>query len=50
MSNRTMLEFNHDMSPRYDDAELLRWAKQLRMYLGSGLMQQRHHAVLQPAQ
>ncbi len=35
MSNRTLLEFNHDYSPR-GDAELLEWAKQLDYYLASG--------------
>ena len=35
MSNRTMLEINHDYAPRYGD-ELEEWAKRLRMYLSSG--------------
>lgn len=34
MSNRTMLEFNHDFSPRKEELE--KWATQLKMYLGSG--------------
>jgi hypothetical protein len=34
MSNRSMLEFNHDYWP--NDAELLDWAKQIQHYLNSG--------------
>lgn len=38
MSNRSMLEFNHDYAPpRNDDAELLKWAKKLLAYLGTGI-------------
>jgi hypothetical protein len=36
MSNRSMLEFNHDYSPRYSDEALIAWAKAMRLYLGSG--------------
>lgn len=36
MSNRTMLEINHDYSPHYDDESLLKWARQMRAYLSSG--------------
>ena len=35
MSNRTMLEINHDFAPRNDE-ELLRWAKAMDFYLSSG--------------
>jgi hypothetical protein len=35
MSNRSMVEFNHDYAPPRDDAKLLEWAKQLRDYIGS---------------
>lgn len=35
MSNRSMLELNHDYAPPYDDAKLLEWAKKIRLYLGS---------------
>lgn len=35
MSNRTMLEFNHDCTPHGDD-ELLEWARQIQHYLSSG--------------
>ena len=35
MSNRSTLEFNHDFCPR-NGVELLKWAKVLRTYLGSG--------------
>jgi hypothetical protein len=34
MSNRTMLELNHDCCPRED--ELLEWARALRLYMRSG--------------
>lgn len=37
MSNRSMLEFNHDRCPPSDDdAALLKWATRLRTYLSSG--------------
>lgn len=35
MSNRSMLEFNHDKTPSTDD-ELFWWAKNLQLYLRSG--------------
>ena len=35
MSNRTMLEINHDLTPRNDE-ELLRWARSMQHYLSSG--------------
>lgn len=35
MSNRTMVEINHDTTP-YTDEELLVWAKQFQQYLSSG--------------
>lgn len=35
MSNRTMLEFNHDFAPRRGE-ELQLWAERLLMYLSSG--------------
>lgn len=34
MSNRTLLEFNHDYCPK--DADLLEWAEKLRTYMSSG--------------
>lgn len=33
MSNRSLLELNHDYAPPRDDAALLRWARQVRDYL-----------------
>jgi len=36
MSNRSLLEFNHDYAPRRSDEELLAWARAIRNYLGSG--------------
>lgn len=35
MSNRSMLEFNHDLTPRDSEAQQ-RWAEQLVQYLTSG--------------
>ena len=35
MSNRTMVEINHDCTPQ-SDKELLEWAKSFQQYLGSG--------------
>jgi len=35
MSNRSMLEFNHDACPPEDEEQLLLWAKCLRSYLWS---------------
>ncbi len=35
MSNRTMIEINHDTTPN-SDKELLVWAKQMQQYLSSG--------------
>jgi hypothetical protein len=37
MSNRTLVELNHDYCPRDDDASLLAWAKAMRLYMGSGM-------------
>ena len=36
MSNRSLIELNHDYCPPRDDAALLAWAKAFRLYLGSG--------------
>jgi hypothetical protein len=35
MSNRSMLEINHDYTPA-NDCELMEWARSFRMYLSSG--------------
>lgn len=35
MSNRTMLEINHDYTPNSDES-LLKWAQDMKMYLSSG--------------
>lgn len=36
MSNRTLVELNHDCCPRDDDASLLNWARKMRTYMSSG--------------
>lgn len=36
MSNRTLVELNHDFCPYSDDASLLTWAKQMRDFMRSG--------------
>jgi len=36
MSNRSLLELNHDLCPHNDDASLLEWVKAMTMYLRSG--------------
>lgn len=36
MSNRTLVELNHDFCPRGDDDSLIAWARQMRYYLSSG--------------
>lgn len=36
MSNRTMLEFNHDFAPLNNPINLEQWAMKLRRYLRSG--------------
>jgi hypothetical protein len=36
MSNRSLVELNHDYAAPADDAELLEWAKMLRTYVRSG--------------
>lgn len=36
MSNRSLVELNHDYCPPYgDDAALLRWARAMAVYMGS---------------
>lgn len=36
MSNRSLVELNHDYCPPYgDDAALLRWARSMAAYMGS---------------
>lgn len=35
MSNRTLVELNHDYCPG-DDSARLEWAKAMRLYMGSG--------------
>jgi hypothetical protein len=54
MSNRSLIEFNHDYCPK--DEELLEWAKKIQTYLHSGderelprglcLLEMRHHSEL----
>jgi hypothetical protein len=36
MSNRTLVELNHDYTPGSSDAELLEWARSMLWYLNSG--------------
>lgn len=36
MSNRSLVEINHDYSPGGTDDELLAWAKKIRTYIRSG--------------
>ena len=36
MSNRTLLEINHDLTPPRDDESLLAWARQMTTYFRSG--------------
>ena len=36
MSQRSLVELNHDYSPGKTDDELLQWAKKVRIYIGSG--------------
>jgi hypothetical protein len=54
MSQRSLIEINHDFMPGPSDAELLDWAKRMRSYIGSGSREdlpkgatvfwRRHHA------
>ena len=39
MSNRTLVELNHDFRPAGDNQSLLAWAKKMRSYMGSGTPQ-----------
>ncbi len=58
MSQRSLIEFNHDFSPRGDDAALLAWANAMLIYLASGdprhlpagavLLARRHHTETYP--
>ena len=36
MGFRTLVELNHDYCPHDDDESLLKWAKAMRYYMGSG--------------
>lgn len=36
MSNRSLIELNHDFRPLNADAALLKWARSMRTYIGSG--------------
>ena len=54
MSQRSLIEINHDCCPPRDDGALLKWAKEMRLYITSGdknelpdgvtLFWRRHHA------
>jgi hypothetical protein len=58
MSNRSLVEINHDYPLARDDAETLRWANQILRYIGSGdprdlpqgmtLKHYRHHSDPDP--
>lgn len=60
VSQRTLVELNHDFGPRDDDGSLLEWARALRHYLNSGdpkllphgvtFLQRRHHSEGCPVQ
>lgn len=60
MSNRTLVELNHDYAPPQDDAGLLTWARAVRSYLSSGdpkalpdgvtFLNRRHHSEGCPVQ
>lgn len=46
MSNRTLVELNHDYCPPIrDDAKLLKWAKQMVHYMYSGDRRELPHGV-----
>lgn len=36
MSQRSLVEINHDYGPKLDDAELLVWAQKIAAYIRSG--------------
>lgn len=58
MSNRTIVELNHDLCPRADDRSLLEWARAMRLYMRSAekaclppgvtFKHMRHHSDLDP--
>jgi hypothetical protein len=45
MSNRTLVELNHDYCPHDDDDSLLTWARAMRYYMGSGRKEDLPHGV-----
>ena len=60
MSQRTLVEMNHDYCPPRDDAALLTWARAMRSYLTSGdkrelprgvvFVNRRHHSERDPCE
>ncbi len=60
MSNRTLVELNHDYCPPSNDVELLKWARKMRNYITSGDKDElpkgvtfkhiRHHSYPDPMQ
>lgn len=58
MSQRTIIELNHDLCPRDNPAELLAWAMMMRLYMGGAdqsmlpngvtYLYRRHHADESP--
>ena len=60
MSNRSIVELNHDFAPGWSDAELLAWARKMNSYLhgadpgdlpvGVTRLHYRHHSEPCPMQ
>ena len=58
MSQRSLVELNHDFCPQMDNTKLLAWAHAMRTYMGSGdpadlpygvvLKWRRHHSAAEP--
>jgi hypothetical protein len=58
MSNRTIVELNHDYCPRDDAVELMEWALRMRYYMGNAdpallpngvtFLHYRHHSEPSP--
>ena len=45
MSNRTLVELNHDHCPRHNPTELLSWAEAMWRYMGSANKDDLPHGV-----
>jgi len=46
MSNRSLVELNHDFCPPRDDASLLKWAKAMASYMRSADVRELPHGVV----